>query len=191
MQYIGGRVINSPGLVSKAINWVTASLWDHFEFWIDAEMMVKIIVILKAHGMPCDYPAEGGYLGAHAGTGIEFRPLNYCVPSREKRYQWPCTDKQFEAWVVSAFGKIGTPYNYLDIGIIFFHLRKLTSDTREICSEFGFAECAKAAQVETEPHLVKLMWLLNVELDYAPLITPETLHLSPVLMGNCKYSYPS
>jgi hypothetical protein len=163
------------------ITWGTNSLWDHYEFWFDEELIAAAIAILKAHAMPFwGFPTEGGYLGAHAGKGIQFRPLNYCTPTREKRYKVPCTDAQFEAFVVNAFAKIGTPYNYEDIAGLLFHNRKLTPESREICSEFGFEQFARAA-----------VWMLNSEIDYAPLVTPEMLHLSPLWMRHCEYSFPS
>lgn len=188
--YIGGRVVNSAGFVSSSINWVTSSLWDHFEFWFPAEQMALVKSILAKHGMPTNHPDEGGYLGAHAGDGIQFRALDYAVPTRERRYQYPISPRDaarnrttvealFEAFVVAAFKRVGTPYAYSDIAALLFHTRALTPLTREICSEFGFLAPAEVG-----------IFFLNAEVDYASLITPETLHLSPLWMGNCKYIFP-
>jgi hypothetical protein len=180
MYAIGGRFINGSGFVSSAITWVTNSLWDHFEFWFDEELMALAISILFKHGMPTDYPKEGGYLGAHAGSGIQFRPLNYCTPTRERRYKRPVTPEIFEAFVVAAFKRIGTPYAYTVIGKLLIHNRELTPNTREICSEFGFLAPAEAG-----------FYFLNSEIEYASFITPEILHISPKWMGYCVYKFPT
>jgi hypothetical protein len=177
MARLGMRFINSPGLVSAGIDWVTDSLWDHAEFWFDAEMMAAALAILIKHGMSIKglFP-EGGYLGAHAGAGIQFRALNYCVPSRERRYALTCTDEQFEKFVVSAFGKIGVLYNYLGIVGILVRKRKLSSDSREFCSEYCFDEMFRIG-----------IEMLNARDQYRNLITPEILHLSKDLIGHCTY----
>jgi hypothetical protein len=186
--YIGGRFVNSAGIVSAGIDWVTSSLWDHYEFWFPSEQMALVKAILVKHGMPANYPEEGGYLGAHAGSGIQFRALNYLTPTRERRYKKPITLEEannagmtiealFEAFVVAVFKRVGTPYAMSDIMALLFHTRKLTPLTREICSEFGFVAPAEVG-----------IYFLNAELEYAPLITPETLHLSPRWMGHCVYS---
>ena len=189
--YIGGRFIDTPGIISFDITWETSSLWDHFEFWFDAEQMALVKAILAKHGMPFNYPDEGGYLGAHAGSGIQFRALNYLTVTRENRYKKPITQEEtdrlgkttaevFESFVVAAFKRVGTPYAISDIVALLFHTRKLTPLTREICSEFGILAPAEAG-----------IYFLNCEIAYDPLITPETLHLSPLWMGNCVYSFPS
>ena len=184
MSNLGIRYINGSDFIAKGIDWVTDSLWDHAEFWFDAEAMAVVLAILTKHGMSTDgLPAEGGYLGAHAGSGIQFRPLDYCIPTRERRYKLACMDAQFESLVVSAFGKRGTQYNYLGILGILTRLRKLSSNVREFCSEFCFDETFK----------VKI-FMLNALDEYRNLITPESLHESPLHMpafgGLCTYEFP-
>jgi hypothetical protein len=184
MAHVGIRYINGSDFIAKGIDWVTHSLLDHAEFWFDAESMAVVLVILSKHGMSTEgLSPEGGYLGAHAGSGIQFRPLDYCVPTWERRYKLSCTDENFEALVVSAFGKIGTGYNYLGIGGILLRMRKMTSDIREFCSEFCFDETFKVG-----------IFMLNAREHYKNLITPESLHLSPLHMpafgGHCTYSFP-
>jgi len=151
------RFINSPGFVSEAIDWVTFSLWDHAE--IETE--------------------TGTYIGAHAGTGVQERPADYCVPTRERRYAIPVTDDELAKIMAFARSKIGTPYNYVDIAGLFLH-HDLTSPNREICSMFVF-ESALAGGVQ----------MLNVLPGYTNLVTPETLHLSPLLIGRSFYSFPA
>lgn len=148
------RFINSSGLVAEGIDWVTSSLWDHAE--IETE--------------------TGTYIGAHAGTGIQERAADYCVPTRERRYEVPVTDEQLALMMAFARAKIGTPYDYLDIVGLFVH-HDLTSAGREICSMFVF-EAAFAGGLP----------MLNVLAGYTNLVTPETLHLAPCLIGRCVFS---
>jgi len=192
LYYIGGRFVNSKGIISFGIDWETSSLWDHFEFWFDAEQMALIRSILAKHNIPIPkgFSDLGGYVGAHIGDGIQFRDLNYLEVDREKRYKKPITQQEagvigksveeiFEGFVVSVFSRIGTPYATSDILAIFLHTRKLTPLTREICSEFGLLAPAENG-----------IFFLNCEISYAPLITPETLHLSSLWMRHCVYSSP-
>lgn len=179
MASIGLRFINSADFVGRGIDWVTHSLMDHAEFWFDAEAMAMVIEILKRNNMPADYPAEGGYLGAHAGSGVELRGLDYCVPTWERRYALPCTDAQFEKFVVSAFGKVGMGYNYLGIIGILVRARKMTSNSREFCSEYCYDEFWKIG-----------IEMLNALDEDSDLITPEMLHLSNLLIGRCTYRFP-
>lgn len=121
----------------------------------------------------------GTYIGAHAVSGIEERPAGWCKPSRERRYAIPCTDEQLAKIMAFARSKIGTPYNYRDIIGLFLHDRGINSNSRAICSEFVFQAAVAGG-----------LWLLNVLPDYSHLVTPETLHLSPLLIGHCTYSFP-
>ena|ERR1700757_1234431 len=146
------RFVNSPGFVSEVIDWTTNSLWDHAEL-----------------GTP-----EGTWIAAHAGKGVQELPANYMTPSRERRYEIPCTDEQLETILKFAKSKIGTPYDYEDIIGLFLHDRKLNSNSREICSAFVF-DCTSAGN----------LWMLNVLPGYTYLVTPEMLHLSSLLIGNC------
>ena len=116
---------------------------------------------------------EGTWIGAHSGAGIQERPANYCQPSLNYIYDIPCSPKQAADLIANARAAIGTPYNYLDIIGLLFHTRTLTSPGRAICSQF----CTEMLlEVGIRP--------LNVLPEYAYLITPETLHLSPLLIGH-------
>ncbi len=151
------RFINNDGFVARGISWVTNSLWDHAEIMTDAST----------------------YIGAHAGSGVQERPANYCQPTRERRYAIPCTKAQLSAIMTSARADIGTQYNYLDIVGLLLRQRKLTTPGRVICSQWVF-----------EKALVGGIQMLNVLPGFSHLVTPESLHLSPLLIGRCTYSFP-
>lgn len=119
---------------------------------------------------------SGTYIGAHAGAGIQERPADYCKPTRERRYSIPCSDSQAMRIQNFAHSKLGTPYNYADIFGLLLHNRHLNSQPREICSQFVFEAATQGG-----------IWLLNVLPKFAHLVTPETLHLSPLLMSRCTY----
>jgi hypothetical protein len=122
----------------------------------------------------------GTWIGARDQGGVEERPANYCTPDRERRYEIPITAEQDQKIMAFARSKIGTPYNFEDIAGLFLHDRSITGKGRYICSMFAL-ECAMAGGLE----------MLNV-LDipqYTALITPETLHLSPLLIGRCVYNF--
>jgi hypothetical protein len=117
----------------------------------------------------------GTYIGAHADGGIEERAADYCKPNHERRYAIPVTDEQYATMMAYARSKIGTPYNFKDIVGLMLHHR-MTEVKRSICSQF----------VEDVGVSAKFLFL-NVEPDFDYLITPETLHLSPKLIGNCYF----
>jgi len=149
------RFINGAGFVSAAIDWATNSLWDHTEgaFMVESNFVT-------------------GWIGAHDKGGVEERPLDYCRPTRERRYRLELTAEQYTKMRAFAKAKIGTPYNFADILGLLVHERHIESAHREICSQFQIDLCDAGG-----------IWLLNVEPEYNYLITPETLHLSPVLRG--------
>ncbi len=149
------RFIRTPGFVTSAICWVTASLFDHVEFGVEKDG--KLV----------------GWLGAHSSGGVQLRAVDYCKPTFERRYAYPVAPHEYLRWKAHAFSKIGTPYNFLDIAGLLLRMRKMTTKHRLICSQF----CAWAlhqAGVEA----------LNVAPGYYHLVTPETLHLSPLWIGN-------
>jgi hypothetical protein len=149
------RFIACGGFVSRAILWMTNSLWSHVEF-----------------GTP-----EGMWLGAHAGSGIQERPADYCKPRLERVYEIPCTDEQLEELLRWARSQIGVEYNYRDIVGLMVKNRTLNSPKRFICSQFctqGLLRVFGAKRV------------LNVMSRYAYLVTPEMLHLSPLFVGRLK-----
>lgn len=119
---------------------------------------------------------EGTWIGAHAGTGVQERPAGYCLPRRERRYAVACGAEQATAFLVGCRAAIGVPYNYADITGLLFHLRSLSARHRLICSQFMMRETWAAG-----------VRMLNVLPGYDHLVTPETLHLSPLLIGRCVY----
>jgi len=120
------------------------------------------------------------YIGAHSDGGVQERPANYCSPTFERRYAIPCTDDQLKQIMAYARSKIGTRYNFKDIVGLFFH-HNLTTKGRVICSMFVHQAAWKGG-----------LEMLNVLPDYANLVTPDSLHLSPLLIGRCYYEsqYP-
>ncbi len=147
------RFIRTPGFVASAICFWTNSLFDHVEF-----------------GTP-----EGTWIGAHANSGIQERPANYCQPTREYVYEIPCAQLELDELLRWARLMIGTPYDYEDIAGMFLHNRMLNHPGRDICSEFVYLGLAHVG-----------IRALNVLPDYAYLVTPEMLHLAPILIGNLK-----
>jgi hypothetical protein len=145
------RFINEPGIISDLIDWETDSLFCHTEG-------------LNRDGWT--------WVGAHARTGVEARPLDWCKPTFERRYTVPVSPGGYETAMRFMESQIGCPYNYEDIVGLALHKRIGASDHEIICSAF------------------MLLWLqaaglqpLNVLPDFAFLCTPETLHLSPIFIG--------
>lgn len=116
----------------------------------------------------------GSWIGAHDDGGVQDRPADYLTPSREMRYAIPVTDEQHDKIMAYARSKIGTPYDFKDIAGLLFHDRRIESPHRLICSVFAL-QCAQAGNLQ----------MLNVLPAWTYLITPETLHLSPLLIGRC------
>ncbi len=118
----------------------------------------------------------GSYIGAHDDGGVEERPADYCSPSVERRYAIPCPDDVYAKIMAYARAAVGTtPYDFRDIAGLLFH-RDISTKGRAICSEFVFEAARQAG-----------LYLLNVEAGRSNLVTPETLHLSPLLIGHCYY----
>lgn len=118
---------------------------------------------------------EGTWIGAHIEDGIQNRPANYCNPTREYVYDIPCLDWQAGALLGWARKQIGTKYNVKTIVGIALGARSLTSPSKFICSQFvadGLILSLGAKDV------------LNVLPQWTYRITPETLHLSPIFVGN-------
>ncbi|MDE2101613.1 MAG: hypothetical protein KGL39_30485 [Patescibacteria group bacterium] len=144
------RFINSPGIISTLIDWETDSLFCHTE-------------ALSRDGQH--------WIGAHAGTGVQARPLDWTTTTRDYRYALEVTEEQYEAAMAFLESKIGTPYDYLDIVGLLFKFR--VHDPKQlICSAF-MMEFLAAAGIQP----------LNCLPDFDYLITPETLHLSPIFIG--------
>jgi hypothetical protein len=148
------RFINSNDFVSKLITGETFSLICHCE------------------GLN---RAGDAWVGAHAFTGIQARPLNWCTDLIwERRYAIPVTEEQYEAAMTFMESKIGMPYNYKGILGLLFRDRNATDRKRIDCSDFMLQWLWAAGQT-----------VLNCRQGESWLITPETLHLSPLFIGKC------
>jgi hypothetical protein len=148
------RFIDSPGVVSRLITWATDSLWDHTE-------------CLNRNGT--------AWIGAHSGTGVQARPLDWVKPTRERRYALLVYSAQYQKaqdWLES---KIGTPYDYQDI-IGLMLKKRVWNAQRVICSTLMLQFMQEAG---LQP--------LNCLPDFDALISPEVLHLSPLFIGRCVY----
>jgi hypothetical protein len=150
MKHLVVRFICSADLVSKLITWTTDSLWCHTE-------------ALSRDGK--------SWIGAHAGTGVQARPLDWAQTTREAVYAVPVVDECYERAMAFLEAKIGTPYNYQDIVGLALHARIGASDHRIICSAL-MAEFLMEADLQP----------LNCLEEFAYLVTPETLHLSPIFI---------
>lgn len=150
------RFVHGDGFLSNAIAEITNSLFSHTEFGIEDES-----------------GRITSWLGAVSGTGVQKRDPNYAKEAREYRYAVPCTEEQYVTWLNWANSQIGKKYNYEDIFGLLFHDRKLNDRKDDICSEFVTLGLQAAG---FEP--------LNALPEFAFLITPETLHLSPIFIGN-------
>lgn len=152
MALIVVRFIATDGFVGGAIRKLTGSLFQHVEF-----------------GTP-----ERTWIGAHESGGVQERPRNYCVCTREYVYGLPCDGAQLVALMGWARGRIGTKYNFRDIVGLLFEARGMSSPGRLICSQFvsdGLLRTFGASK------------FLNVLPDWTYRVTPETLHLSPIFVG--------
>lgn len=164
MQIYTLRFIATKGFVSSAIKFVegTVAYADHVE---------------------AKNRSGDGWIGAHAGIGVKDMPLDWtpqCEIVWERQYELRLTDKQYELAMGFLESKIGTPYDYADILGILFHDQKIEDPRRIMCSCLQY-EVLCACGVT----------MLNVLKEFAHLVTPETLHLSPLLIGNCAYEFPA
>lgn len=146
------RFIGSSDVVSHLIEWTTNSLWCHTE-------------ALSRDGQ-C-------WVGAHAGTGVQARPLNWCKDTtRQAVYALPVSYDEYERAMTWLASKVGEPYDYKAIVGLALHNRVGYSDQELICSAFM-----------TEWLMTAGLQPLNCLEHYSYLITPETLHLSPLFIG--------
>src|SRR5271156_1482156 len=114
------RLIATPGFVSSAIKLVegVGAKADH------AEALNR---------------AGDGWIGAHAGVGVKYMPLDWAKEIvYERRYSLEMTDEQYEKAMGFLESKIGTPYDYSDILGILFQDVKLNNPHRIICSVLQF-----------------------------------------------------
>jgi hypothetical protein len=125
--------------------------------------------------------AGDGWIGAHAGVGVQSLPLDWAKDVVwERQYSIPLSDEEYELVMGFLESKVGTKYDYAGILGILFHNRGLDDHSRVFCS---------ALQYEALWTGGKLM--LNVLPEFSHLVTPETLHLSPLLIKHRSYSFPA
>ena len=117
----------------------------------------------------------GTWIGAHDVGGVQERPADYYKATFERRYAIPVTDEQYAAAMVYARSKIGAKYDFEDILGLLIH-KDLSTQGAEICSMFVF-QTLLAAGIQP----------LNVLGQYSNLVTPDTLHLSPIFIGKCYF----
>lgn len=154
MKTITLRFIASRSIIGWLIRFGTMSLLEHVE-------------VKSRDGQ--------GWVGAHAWTGVQERPLDWAGKLiRDYRYDFEVTEAQFEAFHGFIEGMIGTRYNYTLIAGLALHLRWLAlwSGKRVDCSQLVIWALQTAG--------IKPLNTLTV---YDGLVTPETLHLSPILIG--------
>lgn len=144
------RFVDDADWVSRAITWTTNSLWCHTE-------------ALNRAGT--------GWTGAHAGTGVNTRTLDWCKPFRERRYAIPVSAKAYAAAHDFLESQAGVQYNYRDILGLLVH-KRVWSPQRVICSQL-MIEFMQHAGLQP----------LNVLSDFDAMVTPEMLHLSPLFIG--------
>jgi hypothetical protein len=116
---------------------------------------------------------DGSWIAAIMGKGICIMPADYSSPTREYRYSIPCTDEQYAKAMAFAHSIVGKSYDDLDILGLLLHDREINAQHAYICS-MSVIRCAQAGGIQ----------MLNVLAGWDHLVTPETLHLSPLLIGN-------
>ena len=153
------RFINSKGLISRLITGETFSLMDHCE-------------MLSRDGQ--------SWIGAHAWTGIEARPLNWADKGLiwERRYALEVKRERYDVAHAYMDACIGIKYDYRGILGMMLRRRKMYSTDRMDCSQFM---CNWLMAAGLQP--------LNVLPEFTWMVTPEMLHLSPILIGKCFYRY--
>lgn len=156
------RFIASRSIIGWLIRFGTMSLFEHVE-------------ILSRDGQ--------GWVGAHAWTGVEKRPLDWAGKLiRDYRYELEVTETQFKMFHGFVDGMIGTRYNYLLIAGLALHLRWLAlwSKDRIDWSKGGYVDCSQLVIWALQRAGIQP---LNAQMGFDGLVTPETLHLSPILIG--------
>ena len=124
---------------------------------------------------------EGTWIGAHDDGGIQERPADYCAPTRDYRYSIPCTPTLEAKFLAAMRADIGTKYNVADIVGLLLHDRNLNNPATAICSEWVTSKLVGFFGADQ---------VLNVLPNRTFLISPETLHLSPIFVGRMVSSLP-
>lgn len=151
MPHLVVRFINEPGIEARLIDLSERGYLCHTE------------------GLSRD---KTKWTGAHAGTGVQARPLNWAKTTLELIYAIEVTEQQYEAAMAYMESKIGCPYDYKDIlGMALFD-PGLNNSHAVICSAFMFSWFWAGGQP-----------MLNVRPEFSYKVNPDTLHLSTRLMG--------
>lgn len=148
------RFVTEIDIVSEAVTW-----FEGGSLWSHVEFVLP----------------DGTFLGARASGGIQIRAANYILPKqikRQREYAIPVDDDVLETILNFAKSQIGKSYDFTDIIGIATHT-SLHNSNDWICSEFVTASCLKGGLV-----------LINVEPEFVYKVTPEMVHLSPILAGH-------
>lgn len=119
---------------------------------------------------------DGTFLGARS-DGVKIRPANYTETSLERWYAIPFEDTVYHKMMDFAHAQLGKAYDFIDIFGLAGQNRDWHDPEKWICSELAAASMLAGGVLP-----------LNVEPDLVYMITPEMLHLSPLLIGHCIYS---
>jgi len=152
MPFLVTRFINSADLVAKLIDIGERGYLCH------------------AEGLSRD---KKGWVGAHAGTGVEKRPLDWCKDlTLELVYAFPVSNSTYEFSMAYQEKSIGLPYNYADIlGMAVFDPN--INDNHAV-------ECA---QFELARYMAGGIRPLNLLPQFTYKIDPDKLHLSNLWIG--------
>ncbi len=163
------RFINSKGLISRLITGETFSFMDHCE-------------MLSRDGQ--------SWIGAHAWTGIEARPLNWADKGLiwERRYALDVAQEKYDRAMAYMDACIGIQYDYRGIIGMLLRRRKMYSTDRKDCSQFA-TETLSSGYVKGTLMQGAGLDVLNVLPAYTWRISPEVLHLSPLFIGECFYRF--
>lgn len=113
------------------------------------------------------------WIGAHAFTGVQARRLNWCKDVElDLTYTLPVTDEAYGRGMAWLEGMVGVKYDYTGCFGLAIHKR--------IGGGVGRVDCSA---LMTRYMMNSGLWPLNCLDSYAYLITPETLHLSPLFIG--------
>jgi hypothetical protein len=120
------------------------------------------------------------WIGAHAWTGIEARPLDWADKDLlwERRYSIPVTDAQYKLAMAYMEASIGVKYDYRGILGMVLRQRKMYSTDRMDCSQFMCNWLMAAG-----------LFPLNVLPMATWMVSPEMLHLSSLFIGKCVYRF--
>jgi hypothetical protein len=162
------RFLSQKDFISTVIEFVEGgSEFCHVEFVFSKDEQTALGI-------------AGPYVGSHSDAGIQAYNDSYYVGgktiTRERNYSLSVTDEQYVTITSFIKSRIGAEYDFQDILGIMLHKDWHTAN-RFICSAFVIA-ALWAGGVQ----------MLNVLPGYQYKVTPESAHLSSLLIGNwCSY----